>query len=95
MPHNRQSKIGTQVSQQAKKNDYSAQVRRLNNQPRRVVPIMKRYNAEDIDNTKSPWPKMGHCEWCEEEVELVKTRTRRFFGRVIYKCSRCLAIMRT
>lgn len=53
---------------------------------------MKRYKADDIDNTKNA--EMKYCEWCEEDVALVKTKTRRFFGRTIYKCGECLAILK-
>jgi hypothetical protein len=55
---------------------------------------MKRYdNDSDID---AAIEKSGHnyCEWCERDVELKEVKTRRFFGRTIYKCIECLAILR-
>ena len=55
---------------------------------------MKRYdNDSDIDEAIEKAAD-DYCEWCEGTREVVKMRTRRFFGRVIYKCIECKAILR-
>lgn len=55
---------------------------------------MKRYdNDSDIDEAIDKAAN-NYCEWCEGERQVIKTKTRRFFGRTIYKCIECLAILR-
>lgn len=56
--------------------------------------MMKRYDSDtDIDEAIEKSAK-NYCEWCEGEREVKKVRTRRFFGRIVYKCIECMAILR-
>ena len=56
---------------------------------------MKRYDNDSDIHEAIEKADANYCEWCECNVQVKKVKTRRFFGRTIYKCVECLAILRT